>query len=106
MMCHQFLPLWYFVVWGTCLILLCYPSPSPRVRWDPKGPHSQLRFSGNKIEWQFSFQKVYQGVLSGSLLMGAEEERLTGWREKLGCDAGSVAPAGMWGARDGLLELS
>ena len=62
-------------------------------------------FSGNKIEWQFSFQKIYQGVLSGSPLMGAKEESLTGWRETLCCDAGSVAPAGMWETRDGALEL-
>ena len=94
MMCHQFFPLWYSVVRGTCLILLCYPSPSTHVQWDPMGPHPQLRFSGNKTEWQFSFQKVYQGVLSGSPLMGAKEERLTGWREQLGCDAGSSRHVG------------
>ena len=37
--------------------------------------------------------------------MGAKKESLTGWREKLCCDAGSVALAGMWEARDGALEF-
>lgn len=105
MVCQQFLPLWYFVVQNTCLIMLTYPSPSTHVPRDPKGPRPQLRFSRSKTEWQFSFQKVCQGVLSGSLLMGAKKESLTGWREKLCCDAGSVALAGMWEARDGALEF-
>lgn len=73
----------------------------------PKGTMLQLGFSGKPTLRDRSVSRRFIRESSRDhYSWEAKEGSLTGQREKLCCDAVSVAPASTWETRDGSLQLS